>query len=1335
MKKLQEKIEANLNIVDINDISSFFLKSGFLQNCTFSKKQLSILNFNSSYGKNICDLLEFNEKITINEISPKYNNIISSINKIFNIQTSLEEIYNQYIYYTKEKIPLNIFINWINILYLILNNFDDCFNFSKSRVFNNLTKNKIDIFDINSIFSNNLYNKQNINKLDSLYKNLEHLPAFLNKNPYSNLIVAIYLLSLENNIKICKEIPNLSVIINYLEIYNKLYFSNIYISILVYIEIIILINLHLYSHKNKKNYFEYNPSAKLNSIYKNLELNEINTISSFFSPQKKTNNQRKIVLSSNGINNLKLIDNEIPNFYLFDNEIAPYTYDPSIKILIFQNYLKLYSFHYLNKNKIKFTMNLTIENIHELIKKLKNINANNEENQNNIENISKSARGIEGTYAPNNNFAENLKNYIKVNKKSDKEIQVINNNRGSFDSSNAYKNIIFPKLNILFEIQTQAIDFSNIKIMNKNNLNLCFNNFNFEQLLIKLINSMDLSIIKKINTNYQDLITKSNICYFQESIFSFFPQEKNKDKDNNNKDKENDITDNSIMISPRTISKSQAIKNKNENINDNLSIDDFFDECIILYFLLDYYSHLDAKKLPNIIQIKLNSFKCNINQKTKNIQVYFNFSNIKEKKLFNFLKDSKGMLIFIQKYHKIIQSLKEYKLYQSTIRVSQTNFRSNQLNYYFTFITHKIIDYIEEIKFNKILVYETQLGNYNPNMKVYLKDIYIKKKAQALNLKSIIQSCPFHNKIKVLLEYVNDFIDQWDLIVFSDNEKDIKLLKTFDDNKLFFFITKDNELSDNTNKYLINLYGNKNNNIKKDKESSSKNNKNNNNEGKSGLYEYLNIIMYIRNSQEDFIKIITTMQLLSVNKNSTLDYKTNLICDRFFFENKILLDQKMKELQESISCIVDDFYFISKKSGSINNYKNNKENNKQSKETGNFSNEYYNYDCFIGDDFVGVLNNHQYDITPDYANNFNRLIYDYLSVLSSCLELIYFILKSKNIFILRFVYILRTTNDLYYSWEYKNANIFIKKIRDFTSLFTLNIKNSIPLFCFLSKKDKQTTGANGEDNFYDVFLRLFLNLNKVVDNKELNVEFFKKVHKNIFNDYYFSYKLVAFSYESFIFFNDFFINNNYLKISNGEKFEKCYIIPLEGYFNRENYIKILSLFNSKDKDNKLMVTGVDIFNFGIDSNYLYKNKSNILFGFSKVDYLINEYNNYIFNNIQYEFKQKKESLKKKFEEKITNKDNKKYINKYMKKIQEFTFGIFDEEKNDVEEDHKKVGKVVVYNSSINLFDETIKDYIKEKLIIRTQKNELNVFQVEEVKNLENKNIIKDINNKKDCIIF
>jgi hypothetical protein len=234
---------------------------------------------------------------------------------------------------------------------------------------------------------------------------------------------------------------------------------------------------------------------------------------------------------------------------------------------------------------------------------------------------------------------------------------------------------------------------------------------------------------------------------------------------------------------------------------------------------------------------------------------------------------------------------------------------------------------------------------------------------------------------------------------------------------------------------------------------------------------------------------------------------------------------------------------------------------------------------------------------------------------------------------LRFVYIIRTKNDCYYSWEYKNGNIFIKRIKDFNSLFTLNIKNSIPLFCFLSKKEKdnQNNGENTDDNFYDVFIRLFLNLNKVAKNQDLNKEFFKKIHKNIFRDL--SFDLVAFSYEAFIFFNDFFINNDYLKISNGEKFEKCNIIPIEGYFDSKNYMKIISIFNSKEKNIKSIVKNVHIFNFGINFNYLFKNKTKILFGFSKIDYFINEYNNYIFNNLQYDYKKKKEIIKKKIRRK------------------------------------------------------------------------------------------------------
>ena len=217
----------------------------------------------------------------------------------------------------------------------------------------------------------------------------------------------------------------------------------------------------------------------------------------------------------------------------------------------------------------------------------------------------------------------------------------------------------------------------------------------------------------------------------------------------------------------------------------------------------------------------------------------------------------------------------------------------------------------------------------------------------------------------------------------------------------------------------------------------------------------------------------------------------------------------------------------------------------------------------------------------------------------------------------------------------------------------------------------------------------------------------------------------------FFFFNDFFINNNYLDISNGEKFEKCNIIPFEGHFDKKNYMKILTLCNSKDKKDKLIVKNVNIFHFGIDYNYIYKNKSNILFGFTKIDYFINEYNNYIFNTIQYEFKQKKDALKKKFEEKIRDKLCKKNISKYIKRIQEYTFGNWYEE-----DDNENGGSIHVFNSSIDLYNTIIKDYIKGKMIIKTQKNELNVFQVEEVNN-DAKNTINKNNKeiKKDCEIF
>ena len=1328
----------NVNIIDINYMSSLLIKSGFVQKFSFTEKQSDILNYSNMYYKILYESLEFNESITVQEITKKYGRVISSISNRFKLKCNFHEIFKQYIFYTKANISLNIFLNWLILLDLIITNFNNIFD----EAITDLLEKKIKLFNIDTIYEGFIGNKFyniNIDRLDYIYELMKKQPQFLNKDVESDLIILVFIFSLENKLIYNKEITNIANMISLFELYNKIYISDTTISLLLFIDIIILINITLYFNKNQKISFD--------NLYK--EKKPLST------KKEKNNNMRKSsVDNKKEIKKTNTFKNKIPNITLFEDEIIILNKDydqNSIKIFLFQNSLKLFSLYHLNKNKVKLMINLSIQNIYELMNKLDNLKKEEKIKKKEIEQKRLTMKKSQGPFAPNNAFEENLTNYIKHNKLKTSRNAFIKTKGINNKENMNYKYSFFSSTN---REQEPNIKLNYIKIMTQNNLNLCFNNFIIDELLIKIINLMNIFDIKAININYFSLILNCNSCYFRESLLNFLPkEEKNAFEGKFN----NKMIDSSISITPRSFrdrSKTQIINNiininsDGENIIDNLSIQDFFDENEILLYFLDFYAHLDNKKSQKIIEIKLNTFKCNINQKNKTIQIFFNFSKIKEKTLFEFLKEVNNMNIFIQKYQNVIKSLKEFKLYQSSIRVSQTNFRSNQLSYIFNILTHKIVDFIEENTIAKIVILETQLNNYNPNMKIYLKDFSIKKKNLLLILKLILFKSIFFNKIKFIIEYLGDFVDEWELIVLSDSEKDIKLLKCFDDNKLFIFLVKEKEF--NANKNMISIVNNKNNNNqkniddKKHKNLSKSSKKENEHQKKD--YEYLNIIMYIKNSKQDFIKIFNTMESFLSNKNLGLDFKTNLICDRIFFEENIMNNISLQNMQLLLLNMIDDFFLVTKTFGSIN-----KENiinpNKANYNliTKAILNEYYNYDFFIGDDFIGVSNNHLYDFESDSNNNFQNLIYDFLSVLSSCLEFIYFILKIKSIFILRFVYIIHTKNNCYYSLEIKNWNFFIKKIIDFPSLFTANIKNSIPLFCLLKNKKEPNMNKSLnevlEDNFYDVFLRLFLNLNKVFKRAELNKEFFVKLHKNILKDYL--YNLVAFSYEAFLIFNKFFISNDYLSISNGEKFQNCVIIPSEGFFDKKSYKNIINLIekqNSEENSNNLMVKNILIYNFGIDYNYLFKNKENILFGFSKVNYFIREYNNYVWNKILSDNKRKKEILKKKLEKKNSNNEN---INKFLKLIEQFQLGnyyLLEEitNNNSINIKNKEMAKIVVYNSNIDLYSSIIKDYNKEKIMIQTQKNELNVFQNQEKEISENKgeyNEIDDINHKKDCIIF
>ncbi len=448
--------------------------------------------------------------------------------------------------------------------------------------------------------------------------------------------------------------------------------------------------------------------------------------------------------------------------------------------------------------------------------------------------------------------------------------------------------------------------------------------------------------------------------------------------------------------------------------------------------------------------------------------------------------------------------------------------------------------------------------------------------------------------------------------------------------------------------------------------------------------------MYLSNNRSSYENGMNLINSIRNDKDNILSLHVTLICDRFYLENNFLMENKMKKYIKILYQIVDDIYLIAK------NLSLNEENSELK--------EYFNYDVYIADSFINVVNFHQYNIEKD--NNYCNFIYEFLSILSSCIELILYILKNKDIYIPRFIYMIRIFED-YYSFEYKQSNIFIKKIKLFNSVFSLNIKNSTPLFCILSKKAK-TEYTQNNDNFYDVFLRLFLNLNKVVDNQDtLNQVFFQKIHKNIFYEYYDSFIPFAFSYESYFLFSDIFLSNNYLEISHNDLFDKCYIIPFETKLNREKLLKIASLTQ--------LTKQLIVFNFNFPVGYTFNKRQYTYFSFHKVDYFLDEIINCNIKNY------KKNEIKilgyigKYLDNKKTNKENK---NKILKNLMTLI------RKND---------KFEIYSFEAKEFENIIDNYTKEKMKIQTQKVEMRVFQLtEDAKNNQQK-LKKRKNN--DCTIL
>ena len=1195
--------------ININDINTFLYKSGFLYTSINELEKLSSLTTKNK--NNLLDIFELNDSITLKEASSKYSEVLKSLKSLLKDENkyNLETLYYQYCEFSENKIPLNNFLNCLIMLNFILTNFKEILNLEgNANCINefNLGK-KINIISIDNINVNN--EKTSLShKLDNIYKKIEKKQESKKNIDYKNLIILIFILSLDGKILVDNEPSVLLNLLQKFNLYNKTYISNIHLSIILYIQMEILVNIYINSNKNKKysiisnkNQFQdlsRNEPIKNNNFTftRNNHLAKFNYKTQLLSTNRKLNRNADVNKFNDTDQKNNIYNDNLSNYYLFNDEFDNISDNSDIKIILFQNYLKFFSFYTLAKNKIQLDINLSIESIPEFIKNC----YSNESNK---------------------------KIFGEINE------------------------------NVINELNLDIND-----ILTRENLYNCFSTIEINDLIIKFFDFKHKSQIEIINFKFIDLIAKCNICYLQEPVDS--------------------------LINNKTYKKS-----KNNKSSDSLTIKELYTQFDILCFnLIFFLKNHEIKKSPKSIIIKFNALKCIINRGTKKIQIFFNYSLVKEKTLFHYLRHSSNILILEEKYTDVILILKEFKQYESTIRLFQNNFRSHQVSFIFTLLTRLVVNFVIDNKItHRISILETKFNNYNPNLQVYIKDENAKLKNRVIAIKQMIFHPNYGNKFYVLLNYLEELSTTWNLIVISDNENDFKLLRTFEDNKIFFFLSIDKT---NINQNSLD-----------NKASYISNNENNNETQKSNIgVEYVNVILFFKNDENIFNKGLSFIEDLASDKDSVLEYKFSLICDRFYLESNVLMEPRMKKNVKIIYSLIDNIFLIAKNIKNENEINENDENDQD--------NEYYNYDIFIADSFIAVANYHMYNVEED--QNYSKIIFEFLSILSSCIEAILYILKNKDIYIPKFIYLLRTSKDNYYMFEYKESNMFIKKVKEFTSLMALNIKDCYPLFCFLSKKT-QTKYTISNDNFYDVFLRLFLNLNKVVETKEkLNEVFLQKIHKNIFYEYYDSFLLIAFSFEALNFFNDFLMKNEYLNITKGEKFDKCYVILTEDIpQKKKNYEKLLN--NFKD-DNNIVVKKVIVFNFNFKPSYFFINKKYkySYMGFHKAEYLINEEISQVKSKIIPDLNINLNILHKIFENKCKSKEE---INKIVGRIKLFMTG------ND---------KINIFNSNSQTYENILEEYIKEKNKMKAQKVEMRVYQLtEEAKNTQN----SLQNSKKDCIIF
>ena len=191
---MENKINSNeedKKVLDINNIESFLIQSGYLTQKIWTKENSDFFDWNKS--NEILLGFEFNENISPTEASVKYGDKFQWINKIFKNGTTIEEFHRLYNHYTSTNISFLKLINNLIMLELILKKFNNIINSNNEQDFTKLFTQQIMMNDIDINYSLNDKNIAGLKqKLESIYTKISKNPSFNGKEANSQLILLFF---------------------------------------------------------------------------------------------------------------------------------------------------------------------------------------------------------------------------------------------------------------------------------------------------------------------------------------------------------------------------------------------------------------------------------------------------------------------------------------------------------------------------------------------------------------------------------------------------------------------------------------------------------------------------------------------------------------------------------------------------------------------------------------------------------------------------------------------------------------------------------------------------------------------------------------------------------------------------------------------------------------------------------------------------------------------------------------------------------------------------------------------------------------------------------------